>query len=131
MNKYEKPQFKFEELKLFERVADKCWGTSHIWLDINNDDKITDIDLNLATTGGCQGDESATNINNAITAYNKMLEEYFLSGDIKVVYNYNQDLGKYLENNPTAILERIEAVAEPNWANTQAVTGGGIIITKS
>lgn len=31
---YESPKFEFEELRLAERVASKCWGTNYAWYDV-------------------------------------------------------------------------------------------------
>lgn len=33
--KYEKPNFKFEEMRLMERIADKCWGYEYAFVDGN------------------------------------------------------------------------------------------------
>lgn len=131
MREYESPKFDFQELKLFERVADTCWGTASIWLDTNGDSIISNIDIQLATGGGCKGSESALNINNAIKDFNNMANAYNNNKDIGAVVQYNPALAEYLLANPGVSLKPIEATATPNWANTQQSSGGGIIIDKS
>lgn len=130
MREYESPKFDFQELKLFERIADECWGTASIWLDTNGDSIISNIDIQLATGGGCKGNESAGNINNAIREFNSIVDAYN-SGNLDAVYQYNPVLGEYLKGNPGTILNKITATASPNWANTKESSGGGIIIDRS
>lgn len=59
--KYERPNFDFQEMKLMEKVADKCWGNGYAYVDANGDDKI-DMDpingevFNFIESGtGCKG----------------------------------------------------------------------------
>lgn len=131
MREYESPKFDFQELKLFERIADVCWGTASIWLDTNNDSIISNIDIQLDTGGGCKGNESAININNAIEAFNEIANAYNSNHNIDAVAQYNPDLAEYLRANPTAVLKTITATATSNWANTKESSGGGIIIDRS
>lgn len=131
MREYESPKFDFQELKLFERVADTCWGTASIWLDTNGDSIISNIDIQLATGGGCKGNESAGKINNAIKDFNNIANAYNNNKDIGAVARYNPALAEYLSANPGVSLKPIEATAESNWANTKQSSGGGIIIDKS
>ncbi len=131
MREYESPKFDFQELKLFERVADTCWGTASIWLDTNGDSIISNIDIQLATGGGCIGNESAGNINNAIKDFNNIANVYNNNQDIEAVVQYNPALAEYLLANPGVRLKPIEATADSNWANTKQSSGGGIIIDKS
>lgn len=131
MREYESPKFEFQELKLFERVADQCWGTASIWLDTNGDSIISNIDIQLATGGGCKGNWSANAVNNAITEFNSIVDAYTNNKDLDAVYQYNPALGDYLKTNPETTLNKITATASSNWANTQQSSGGGIIIDKS
>lgn len=127
---YESPKFDFEELKLFERVADKCWGTAQIWLDTNGDGIISGVDINLATGGGCQGHASATALTNAINQFNSLAEQYNSNRNPDVFASSNPELAQYLKENP-GTLKLITAKPESNWANTGETSGGGIIIDKS
>ena len=34
---YESPEFGFQEMKLMERVAEKCWGHGYAWVDHDAD----------------------------------------------------------------------------------------------
>lgn len=131
MREYESPKFDFQELKLFERVADECWGTASIWLDTNGDSIISNIDIQLATGGGCKGNESAGNINSAIGEFNSIVDAYNNNKDLDAVYQYNPALAEYLRANPGTLLNKITATAGPNWANTKESSGGGIIIDRS
>lgn len=137
MNTYVKPEFGFQELKLYERVADTCWGTAQIWLDTNGDGGITGADINLATGGGCKGNDSAGAINNAIAEFNTMANAYNETHDINVVKAYNSVLAdwvlaKMAEDHVESVdLTGITATATSNWANTQQTSVPGIIIIKS
>lgn len=131
MREYESPKFDFQELKLFERVADTCWGTASIWLDTNGDSIISNIDIQLSTGGGCKGNESAGNINNAIGEFNNIANTYNNNKDLSAVAQYNPALAEYLKANPEAVLNPITATANSNWANTKESSGGGIIIDRS
>lgn len=131
MREYESPKFDFQELKLFERVADTCWGTASIWLDTNGDNIISNIDIQLATGGGCKGNDSAININNAIGQFNDIANAYNNNKDLDAVAQYNPALAEYLQRNPSAVLKPITAIATSNWANTKESSGGGIIIDRS
>ena len=132
MNKYEKPQFKFEELKLFERVADVCWGTDSVWLDTNGDNAIDkNIDISIDTGGGCQGKESAKRLNDAIGEFNEMVIKSDYGKIPDVVKDYNSYLLDYLLANPGYSLTTINLTADSNWASTKESSGGGIIIVKS
>lgn len=131
MREYESPKFDFQELKLFERIANECWGTASIWLDTNGDSIISNIDIQLATGGGCKGNESAGNINNAIGQFNDIANVYNNNKDLDAVAKYNPALADYLRANPEAVLKPITATATPNWANTKESSGGGIIIDRS
>ncbi len=131
MKEYESPRFDFEELKLFERVADECWGTASIWLDTNNDSIITGADIQLTTGGGCKGNESAGHINDAIKKYNNMVAASNGGQNLAIVAQYNPELADYLFKNPGSSLTNITATATSNWANTKESSGGGIIIDKS
>ncbi|MGM9593102.1 MAG: hypothetical protein ACI3U8_01995 [Candidatus Onthomonas sp.] len=65
--KYESPKFDFQELRLVERVAGKCWGYAYAWYDVDGDRqiderekvKLEDIGLN---PNGCQGDGARTEL---------------------------------------------------------------------
>lgn len=131
MKDYESPRFDFEELKLFERVADKCWGTASIWIDTNKDNAITAADIQLSTGGGCQGNASATALNVAIADYNNMVMSSNYGQNLEIVAQYNPALAEYLVATPGSSLTTIDATAAPNWANTHESSGGGIIIDKS
>lgn len=68
---YESPKFEFEELRLAERVASKCWGTNYAWYDVDGDKVIDDNDIvldigKILGSNGCKG-------SNAIEAINKIL----------------------------------------------------------
>ena len=57
---YESPKVDFQEMKLLERVADKCWGYAYAWYDADGDGVVDDkekIDLYKLGLGtnGCQG----------------------------------------------------------------------------
>lgn len=130
MREYESPKFEFQELKLFERVAETCWGTASIWLDTNGDSIISNIDIQLSTGGGCQGNASATAINNAIAEFNRIVDAYAARRWDEVV-KYNPDLANYLQERPGTTLNKITATADSNWANTKESSGGGIIIDRS
>lgn len=61
--KYESPKFEFEELKLSERVADKCWGYAYAWYDADGDGNIDGgekVELQSIGLGasGCQGNDA-------------------------------------------------------------------------
>ncbi len=127
---YESPKFDFEELKLFERVADVCWGTAQIWLDTNGDGAISGVDINLTTGGGCQGNWSAGALTDAIDQFNSLANQYNSTGNPDVFAASNPELAQYLRENP-GVLKLIEAEPQSNWANTKQISGGGIIIDKS
>lgn len=61
--KYESPEFKFEELKLMERVADTCWGLGNAYLDVDGDGQVSAGDLQIDLGGGCSGNAAAEAIN--------------------------------------------------------------------
>lgn len=128
---YESPKFDFQELKLFERIADVCWGTASIWIDTNKDNIISNADIELSTGGGCQGNWSAGELNGAIRAYNQMVTASDFGTNLEVVRQYNPALAEYLFHNSEIKLSAITATAESNWANTKQTSGGGIIIDKS
>ena len=62
---YEKPEFKFKKLQLFEGVAETCWGYGHVTIRVYKDnnkdgdyDEGTDEvkwskDFNVADSGHC------------------------------------------------------------------------------
>lgn len=57
---YESPKFSFQEMRLFERVADTCWGYSYAWFDSDGDGSIDEKErVKLSDLGlkdnGCQG----------------------------------------------------------------------------
>ncbi|MDI9241828.1 hypothetical protein [Fusibacillus kribbianus] len=57
---YESPRFEFEEMRLTEKIADKCWGYAYAWYDTDKDGVIDDGErVVLASLGlgpnGCQG----------------------------------------------------------------------------
>lgn len=131
MKAYESPRFDFQELKLFERVADTCWGTASIWLDTNGDSRITNVDINIATGGGCQGSWSADTLSGEIAEFNRIAEAYNQNKDIGVVAAYNGALAEYLMENSVAELKLITAEPGSNWASTKQSSGGGIIIDRS
>lgn len=56
---YESPKLEFEEMKIFEKVADTCWGYNYAWYTAPDGKKYY---LNLATTG-CSGIHSAQQLN--------------------------------------------------------------------
>lgn len=133
MKKYESPKFDFQELKLFERVADTCWGTASIWLDLNGDSMITPkVDINISTTGGCQGSWSAGALKGVIDQFNELVDAYYSKDmDSDVFKTDYPGLTDYLNQNPNTVIDKITAEPAPNWANTKAESGGGIIIGHS
>lgn len=64
---YESPKFEFEELRLSERVADKCWGYAYAWYDadgngsIDGGEKVKLSDIGLKENG-CQGNAARTEL---------------------------------------------------------------------
>lgn len=60
--KYECPEFDFQEMRLTERVADTCWGYKKAWWDEDKDNAIDDgeeiIDLGVYD-GNCAAVEDA------------------------------------------------------------------------
>lgn len=60
ISEYESPKFEFQEMRLMERIADKCWGYAYAWYDADKDGKIDGgekVVLNTIGLGdnGCQG----------------------------------------------------------------------------
>lgn len=54
--KYESPKFEFQEMKLMERVADKCWGNGYAFVDGNKDgDFVDEGEKYTIPGGGCEG----------------------------------------------------------------------------
>lgn len=54
MKCYESPKIKFEELKLFEKIADKCWGYKYaIFEDPYDSDDNIDISYTMNQGSGC------------------------------------------------------------------------------
>lgn len=135
MNHYEKPQFKFEELKLFERVADKCWGESTVWLDVNNDNIITsglDIEFKTAGNGGCQGQNAANDLNSYIKLFNNAVSSYNISGNAEDLLAFSDELYTYVLNHDNVELNTIAANAEANWCSINNETSTpGIIVRPS
>lgn len=67
---YQSPVFNFQELRLMERVAERCWGTSETWYDGNGDGDFTDsgdVFISLDELGlgkhGCKGQNAANALN--------------------------------------------------------------------
>lgn len=63
--RYESPKFEFQEMRLFEKVADTCWGYAYAWYDADKDGTIDGGEkVDLASIGlgsnGCQGDSART-----------------------------------------------------------------------
>lgn len=61
--RYESPKFEFQEMRLFERVANKCWGYAYAWYDADKDGAIDGSEkVELSTLGlgntGCQGKDA-------------------------------------------------------------------------
>lgn len=130
---YTKPEFGFQEMELFERVAATCWGTAQLWLDTNGDDAITEgLDIKIDTGGGCKGNESASILNGEIAVLNAALNAFNSSDkDYTILSQYKPALGTWAEENGVESISPITATANANWANTQASSGGGVIIIGS
>lgn len=129
--RYESPRMNFEEIRLFERIADVCWGTAGIWLDSNGDHSITDgVDIEISTGGGCKGNWSADALNSEIAMFNDARNAYESDNNASH-FSHWPALAEWLLTNPDAHLNVITAHAESHWANTKESSGGGIIIVKS
>ena len=67
--KYEGPSFKFQEMRLLERVADECWGTGTFWFDMDGNGKVDAATESLPISvlglgpNGCNGNNAAKAIN--------------------------------------------------------------------
>lgn len=55
---YTSPSFSFSELKLAERIADKCWGEGKAWWN-NPPETHGPEDIELPYLGGCKGHSTA------------------------------------------------------------------------
>lgn len=131
MKTYEKPEFVFRELKLFERVADTCWGTATVWLDTDRDGKITPgLDINLTTSGGCKGKDSSVVLNSEVDRFNAMVSASNHGQNLDVVAAYSPALKDYLVAHPDVTLNSVEAKAVSSDANTKAV-GDGFVYGQS
>ncbi|MEA4833394.1 MAG: hypothetical protein VB118_12365 [Oscillospiraceae bacterium] len=54
MKKYLPPTIKFEELELFERIAEVCWGYNRAtWVGTNRDGET--VTVSATWTNGCKG----------------------------------------------------------------------------
>lgn len=51
---YESPEFRFQELQLLEKVADKCWGCQYVFVDHDDDDS-TAPKTYYFPDNGCEG----------------------------------------------------------------------------
>lgn len=58
-NVYESPRFGFQELRLLERVADKCWGASQAYIDVDKDGRFEGDEI-YDLGAGCGGNDSAS-----------------------------------------------------------------------
>lgn len=130
---YTKPEFDFQKMALFEKVAAKCWGTSEVWLDANRDSQITKgIDIFIETSGGCQGSWSAETMTANINSLNSVLNAFNASNhDYSILARQSQELADWAEARNVQKIDPITATPQANWANTQATSGGGIIIIGS
>lgn len=129
---YTKPEFGFQEMALFERVADVCWGTSQVWLDANGDSHATDgLDIHISTGGGCQGSWSAEALTGAIADTNEVLNAFNESQNPEDLMGISEALCKWAIDNKCTYIAPITASPSSNWANTKQKSGGGIIIIGS
>lgn len=58
--KYESPKVDFQQMRILEKVADKCWGYAYAWYDVDGNGKIEGGEkVNLSSLGlgttGCKG----------------------------------------------------------------------------
>ncbi len=60
--KYVSPKFEFQELKLVERIANKCFGNGVVWLDLDGNGKGGANEPEIPM-GGCGGIKAANELN--------------------------------------------------------------------
>lgn len=53
--KYEKPRFEFQEMRLMERVAEKCWGHGYAFIDDDLNPSTPPAQYYFVDNGGCEG----------------------------------------------------------------------------
>lgn len=53
---YESPEFKFQELQVLEKIADKCWGCKYVFVDHDDNDATGPITYYI-TEQGCEGEK--------------------------------------------------------------------------
>lgn len=87
--RYESPKFDFQELRLVERVAKKCWGYAYAWYDADKDDTIDEkekvrlVDIGLKPDG-CQGDGAREELKNYfLQAFGVVLTDQDVSTNTK------------------------------------------------
>ena len=65
---YESPEFGFQEMKLMERVAEKCWGHGYAWVD-HEADPNTPPENYYFSPSGCAGYDDQNRLNSLIQKY--------------------------------------------------------------
>lgn len=130
---YKKPEFNFQEMGLFERVADVCWGTTQVWLDANHNNKLEPtIDINFNTSGGCQGKWSADTMIEEVDKLNVALNAFNESEtDYSILAQYKPALAGWAQDNGVEFIAPITSKPESKWANTKAKADGFIIISST
>lgn len=84
-NRYESPRFEFQEMRLLERVAAKCWGMGEGWVDADGIPGGATVSISF-TTGGCQGqnDKEIQNRIDAIVEQANWLAGKLTADDVNV-----------------------------------------------
>lgn len=83
--KYESPKVDFQQMKLLEKVADKCWGYAYAWYDADKDGSIDEGEkVKLSSIGlgtsGCQGGNAESALKDYFNKFNANLTD----DDVKV-----------------------------------------------
>lgn len=79
---YESPTFKFQSLKLMERVADTCWGYHYGWFDPDGDGPLPSERIDLTTFGSCKSVEDGL-VQYINEKYNGYLNKPINGNDVK------------------------------------------------
>lgn len=100
--KYESPKFDFQEMKLAERVADKCWGAQYCWVDHDGDPSTPSKEWEIyksETTNGCEGNDPKSVAERLALAKEKFPEisDKLKEGDVKV----NIQGSEFISMNPS------------------------------
>ena len=69
---YESPEFGFQEMKLMERVAEKCWGHGYAWVD-HDAVPNTPPENYYFSPSGCAGYDDQNRLNSLIQKYPMVL----------------------------------------------------------